>query len=612
MHAESEPRQSEIKEEQTPHSNKETFARLVHKGDTDEDDLYDDFDETETDTYTENPSLEELSPKDLYPGVEFDKDEQVVQDTLHYQPFEPEKALKNIRNLTEGELALSPAEQHEIKLAKLGNFKHQLEAQQRGMAAIIQSLFDKVQGSGDTSAAELWQLVADTAEQYKLNYTQLLAFKRAIEAYEDKHRAVEKYRARYPDDTELFQACFGFPPQGNLEVVTGPMTIMFRCWNPDDYSRIHNGNQELDEEARIAAGQTSGFALQDCNIDELAGTITAENGSYLPRKRELVEEVTIGQSVIFPRLPESLRIKGADNREYELTKTALSGSDEHLQLALSDTQDPSRVIANLNWTPYGVTPIGLESAGPSSIYNLQINEQIGFGLQIYGTVFEVQVQKGQDVEVRSTTLQYVDKFDDSRADLTRVHEDQHQFNALFEPLDWQTGQYELIRRVISRELPASEALQELLEGTVRLHRASMGVDRRARDEIIAFYTAGKAPGAIYLILRDVPSYDYKAQYASRLIELPELIQKELQEEIEVLTAKGSYEDLVIDPLKVREIIDQVFGEDYTKDLKKWTEALALLEQKGYSREEIISMVYQEPAFRWTALARRASTKVTSA
>ena len=55
-------------------------------------------------------------------------------------------------------------------------------------------------------------------------------------------------------------------------------------------------------------------------------------------------------------------------------------------------------------------------------------------------------------------------------------------------------------------------------------------------------------------------------------------------------------------------IDKVFDEEYKQDLEKWISAVTILEQKGYARQEIVSMFYQEPVNHWIKLAERAAAR----
>ena len=76
---------------------------------------------------------------------------------------------------------------------------------------------------------------------------------------------------------------FGIKPNGKIEVIEGPMTIHFRCFNPEDYARIRfqtflreNDNNPKPDEISIAQ-MTGGVSIPYALIQELHGTITAEN-----------------------------------------------------------------------------------------------------------------------------------------------------------------------------------------------------------------------------------------------------------------------------------------------------------------------------------------------
>ena len=65
-----------------------------------------------------------------------------------------------------------------------------------------------------------------------------------------------------------------------------------------------------------------------------------------------------------------------------------------------------------------------------------------------------------------------------------------------------------------------------------------------------------------------------------------------------------YQRLSIPEEEIKPYVDIVFGEELVKDLRKWIDAVIQLEKMGYSRDDVLALLYQEPIDKWAALARR--------
>lgn len=361
---------------------------------------------------------------------------------LPYTPFKAEEALKDIKNRQD-----------------LAEFKKDLIHQKEGIAQTIEELRKIIEANPGVTKEFLLSRVQGPAQEYRFNRRQLFYFKLGIEGYLEKHLAVEKYRTEYPDDTNLFEACFGRKPEGKIEVVKGPMTFYFRCFNPDDYAFIYNHFSETKDKAR--AYQATGAAIPKAEREELWGTITAEN-------------------------------------------------------------------------------VTRESSFPS--------EEV------------------------------------------RIHEEQHQFNKLFQRDKIRPRHDELLEKSEDSEKAAMRFAHEL----VRVVRGVM-MDSRAKDEILAYYKTGTAVNKIYEKLTELENYDY-------LKENEESIRSGLLGSIKMTVTAVSGQ--AIDLSELKSYIEMVFGEGYKTDLKRWTDSISKLEQKGYTRDRIISLLYQEPVNSWPNLARR--------
>ncbi len=407
---------------------------------------------------------------------------------VSYQPFDPKAELVQVWHAPKA--AQSSKE-------RLVDYKESLRQQTLGTAETVRTLFERVQSNPAASAEELLSLVEERAPRYRFTPAQVKLFSNAIEAYEQKHEAVEAYRALYPNDADLYEACFGVPPVGTVEVVKGPMTLCFRCFSTDDFHRAHRGDNAEDGESTVAQERTSpasvvrGGSIPRVAIDALAGTVIIEN-------THLVE-------------------------------------NEHDSLR------------------------------------------------------------------------------------TRRHEEQHQFDRLFTPLELRESELEFATRILAQDHPPREALQLLLLGFVRISRREIGFDRIVRDEILAHVADGSSIVDTRDDLLQLPGYDYTIAYAKNIATIPgqirALLQGEFLDELFAAVGEGKIMDAaraldlqhVTEP-DIEPLVVQVFVDEYRDDVVRWTQAIEALEAKGYSKDEILPLLYAEPASAWQALSRRMEPK----
>ncbi|MEI6238713.1 MAG: hypothetical protein WCP15_04255 [bacterium] len=202
----------------------------------------------------------------------------------------------------------------------------------------------------------------------------------------------------------------------------------------------------------------------------------------------------------------------------------------------------------------------------------------------------------------------------------RIHEDQHQFNKLFEPFEAKGNVIAMMRRVVEGSKTPEETIQKLIHGLVKLERRWMGFDSRARDEILAHYKEGKKIPQIMHNLTELKLYDYFDQYKISISKIPKRVKEELQKEISevfyVDDAEGypeaiNAQALEVDQPDILPYIDLVFKDEYRADLHRWTESITTLEKKGYTKDEIVDLLSQEPINSWQNLARRMRPKLIS-
>lgn len=535
-----------------------------------------------------------------------EQNEDIIDDD--YKPFDAQKELQQIKKLDKS-----------TRREKLEEFKENLIMQKLGMAEMIGNLRKQVEQNPDVDLNDLFIEIAKGTRKNNLNFEQLTAFNKAAFEYSKKHEAVEKYRAMYPDDADFFQACFGKKPKGKIDIIKGPMTLFFRCYDPNDYAFVytfykHQGNGDATKDDFEKAQSSAGIALFQVKIPELAGVVNAENVSVNSPNFKRVENVQHADllideesSFVINALTSNLYVEfpGAGNFEIRVARRSKwSGAPERIQLfdlnfsnevPIHDLEIVSgeelKKAGRMNWRGNIFRKVG-KQGNEFSDYKDNVTKNIGVGRVDRGFISIAPKSVVINSRNGSAIVRYVQPgieimANEESSKKTREHEDQHQFNKLFEsvftlfPVD---------------KLKKATDKHAVIKEFIRRNREGMGIDARAKDEILAYYKEGRTPGDIFRILSENKLYDYKSQdYYKNLIE--KLPQK-LRDLDGILETKITEE-------QIAEYVKDCFGADYIVSLKKWTDAINALEKKKYSREDILNLLYQEEQVSsWPNLARR--------
>ncbi|MBN1585639.1 hypothetical protein JW899_04735 [Candidatus Uhrbacteria bacterium] len=417
---------------------------------------------------------------------------------LPYDPFEPAEMMGEILSARPEEAGLSAQERRQRRKERLSEFKEALARQKAGIAEIIDDLFKVVLATPDEKAESLMARVLDAAPKYRIGRSQLELFESAIREFRRKHEAVVKYRELYPDDADLFEACFGKKPDGRIDVTVRPMALLFQCFDKNDLAfafgfHLHGGDQsKIDRQYVDFIRHSVGMALLRAGkIGDLFGAMIVKNG-------ELFAEF--------------------------------------------DSQ-----------------------FGAPSVLS---------------------------------------------------HEEQHQFNDLFEPNQKLLDVHETMRRMAEHGTPPKEAIRAIIRRLARWSRARM-IDPEVRQEILAHYRQGIDTKTIGRTLVNLKLYDFRNDeyFRSRIDTLPLIIKNLLDREIQRVfrqTAENGgrtadTQGINIDESEIKNVVDSVFDE-YPADMQNWLEAVETMERKGYGKDEIIGLLYQESIDRWPNLSKRMPDK----
>jgi hypothetical protein len=182
--------------------------------------------------------------------------------------------------------------------------------------------------------------------------------------------------------------------------------------------------------------------------------------------------------------------------------------------------------------------------------------------------------------------------------LTHLHEAQHQWNSLFASFD-SVEKTPTLASIIEDAVEKSETddVNELLlmvaKDFIRLRIQRVHIDARAHDEIIAYYKTGEPLDRIAERLKEHSVYDYVALADDALGDAKKEIEQAISGELTEVFKKIAIDEMVA-----------ATKNEYHRRLDQWLDAIRALEAKNYTRDDIIALLYQEPAHAWPALARR--------
>ncbi len=195
-----------------------------------------------------------------------------------------------------------------------------------------------------------------------------------------------------------------------------------------------------------------------------------------------------------------------------------------------------------------------------------------------------------------------------------VHEEQHQFNALFIPPESRVHFYDSLIESVDSAKNNQELADMVVYYFVKRERQRL-MDSHARDEIIAYVREGYGVEGIFSALTTDPLYDYYTQSQAEIARIPDRVNHEVMDDLVGVIRKRQMEGedmrrfipkppFAVESSLIQACIKKVFKEEYKRDLSLWLKSVRELYDKEYSDREIISLLTQEPVCNWPALARR--------
>ncbi len=136
-------------------------------------------------------------------------------------PIEPDEIFNPEKELSEIKIA-SKKERKQ----KLQEFKEKLAYQKEGLARTQEELTNIIRENPDIAWRELYGKTLDLLVKYGAD-EQKDKVRKILSNYHWRHLAIKEAREKFPDENQLFEAVFGRPPRGKIEVIEGPVTLYF-------------------------------------------------------------------------------------------------------------------------------------------------------------------------------------------------------------------------------------------------------------------------------------------------------------------------------------------------------------------------------------------------
>lgn len=184
--------------------------------------------------------------------------------------FDPEKEVEKIKKLP-----------RENKRKAIIEFKNKWAYQREGLAIAQEIIIKTIRKNPDASSDELYDYIVKSAELFGFTKKQKELAKSVLEKYVAKHRFIKEIRKQFPDNIELFEDFFGRKPLGKIEVLEGPIFILFRVYNKKDFAYLHSSaflERRSPTKKEIEESESSdGFAIEEFRVPRLRGLVAVES-----------------------------------------------------------------------------------------------------------------------------------------------------------------------------------------------------------------------------------------------------------------------------------------------------------------------------------------------
>lgn len=530
--------------------------------------------------------------------------------------------------------------------------KEKILDKQKQMSELIAGLYETVYERANGNQAEiLMDMVSEHEGLYgPLDPEMSANLQHALSEYSKRHDKVGFYYRQYEQKPEeLFERCFGQKPRGKVQLILGPMTLCFRCFDEEDYvfacinHKHEDKKPESSEDERSKAERSQGVAFSQVKVDDLAGCIIMEKASnnYMMVADIKTSEVNLQKNRITTIKFQSLdlrenlwwKINHVKGIPYQFNFNAVE--NKVVSVNLFDNEKEDFVFYD-------------EPVEPPFTYRLELQGEKFKETEYVDITIDSEGVHLMDHSRKQHVLEYDHRVgkkqvvnDEKLSKEVRRHEEQHQFNKLFVPKEEYMGISPHLIQSLEIEMhsydpkEAENAKKKIIVVLAR-HYRRMLIDSRARDEIISYYKQGSDLNSVARTLKTSPLYDYAAQEVefTNNTKLPsyqhwieQLIYRDLGEgrRVDNITYSAHNENLnhkTIIPLQmfvgketftepeVKQVVSQVLREDYAQSIDRWIKQVKILQEIGYGRQQIIAFLNMLPVRGWQAFVRRLNKNIT--
>lgn len=511
-----------------------------------------------------------------------------------------------------------------------------LAAEQEKISRTIRALYDAVYHYPDKATPEILMDFVRDNRGGKFSPQVTEKFSTVLDRYKEKRTAVQKFIRDTRDGNLMFEKCFGVKPKGKIEVIPGPMTICFRCFDDEDYmaATVHSENdpeqksqvfEKFKRSSGVAFSAVKDSSLPQASIiAERVGTNFEDRPLY--RKREVQlrgQEKNTWQRFNYPTSKESNLI---------YFKIPVIGEVEaHLRRDTKGEIEAVWLMENADGTtlatfdPFEKTE-RFKIAVPTKKYGGEEWVELEFADDSFAIFDHTKTGSGfETVEYMGTERVIKDK---EASKQIRIHEEQHQFNKLFEPADkdFFSLPYSEFKRlsIYAKNHPEENSASLVAKKFAQIYRQAY-IDPRARDEIIAYTREGFSPGRISNILCRDPLYDFKQQTPLLTngkkttwenyikFHVTYLTKAILEKGQATFTIGPNIHVVEFDQLRPWTVQDQetaqtetvkTLTEDYERKLKRWTSLIKNMRDAGYETKDIVPFLNMLPINKWHSAIRR--------
>ncbi|MFA6017678.1 MAG: hypothetical protein WC776_00635 [Patescibacteria group bacterium] len=199
---------------------------------------------------------------------------------------------------------------------RIREIREDIKESQETRIRIEKLLVAAIMRNPDISTLELMKICDNETEKSLIDFGAYIVVESICDTYKEMHRAVKKYREKFPNDNDLFLALSGRRPVGEVQIIAGPMTLMIRCADIKDYALFADNtflkdaqNDAASEEPSSSVQESIASFLSEARQDELKGTLLVEKVEDFSEESEVKSKSVLAHETehAIQRLVEEVR-----------------------------------------------------------------------------------------------------------------------------------------------------------------------------------------------------------------------------------------------------------------------------------------------------------------